>query len=224
MTLKDRLLEIYERLLERYGPQHWWPGDTRFEIMAGAILTQATTWNNVEKAIGNLISADALSPRAIRELASEDLARLIRPSVYFNSKARKLKALAEYLGRRFGDDVDAMCDEDTDVLREELLGVYGVAEETADDILLYAAGKTAFVIDNYTRRMFFRLGLAPEKASYSAYRSLFMDHLPADGELFREYHGLIVRHGREVCGKRPSCARCCLLDMCPTGRATTQAG
>ena len=220
-ALRDQLLDIYQRMLERYGPQHWWPGDTRFEIMVGAVLTQAAAWTNVEKAIANLIRAGALSPKALRTLDEEELAQLIYPSGYFNSKARKLKALVDYLGQRYDGDLDAMARESAEALRRELLEVYGIGEETADDILLYAMGKPAFVIDNYTRRIFFRLGLAAEKASYSTYRALFMEHLPGEPTLFNEYHALMVRHGREVCKKAPLCQGCCLLEVCPTGKAAT---
>ena len=221
MTKGEKLLDIYDRMLERYGPQHWWPGDTRFEIMVGAVLTQAAAWSNVEMAIANLVAANALSPEAIRNLSQEELARLIYPSGYFNSKARKLKALVEYLEHRFDDVLDGMALEDVDALRAELLEVYGIGEETADDILLYAVGKPAFVVDGYTRRVFLRLGLAPEKGPYSTYRSLFVDNLPAELGLYQEYHALIVRHGSEVCAKRPKCQGCCLLEVCPTGQAAT---
>ena len=216
--LRDRLLDIYDRLYDHYGPQHWWPGDSRFEMMVGAVLTQAAAWANVEKAISNLLAADVLSPRAIRDLSQERLAHLVYPSGYFNSKARKLKALSMYLGERFNDDLDAMSREDAERLREELLGVYGIGEETADDILLYALGKSTFIVDNYTRRVFSRLELAPDKTSYSSHRSLFMDHLPLGVALFQEYHALIVLHGKEVCRKRPICHGCTLLDVCPTGQ------
>ena len=224
MILRGRLLDIYDRLFSCYGPQHWWPGDTRFEMMVGAVLTQAAAWTNVEKAISNLVAADVLSPRAIRDLNQATLAHLVYPSGYFNSKARKLKALSSYLGERFNDDLDAMSREDTDRLRNELLGVYGVGEETADDILLYALGKPTFIIDNYTRRVFSRLGLAPYKGSYSLHRSLFMDHLPSRADFFQEYHALIVRHGKEVCGKRPECDGCPLLSVCPTGEVEIARG
>ena len=223
MELGQRLLCVYQRLLERYGPQHWWPAKTRFEVMVGAILTQAAAWDNVRKAIDNLEEAGALSPRAIRDLDEEQLAGLVYPSGYFNAKARKLKALALFLKMRFDDDLDAMCREDADTLRGELLGVHGIGEETADDILLYAAGKPAFVIDAYTRRLFHRLGLAPETGPYSTHQALFTERLPADPSLFGEYHALIVRHGKEVCGKEPLCEGCCLLEVCPTGRARTAA-
>ena len=219
MTLSVKLLNVYERLLLRHGLQHWWPADGRFEMMVGAVLTQSAAWANVRKAISNLKAAGVLSPEPIRSLRQEDLAQFVYPSGYFNSKARKLKALANYLGRRFDDDLDSMAAEETDTLRAELLDVYGIGEETADDILLYAAAKPVFVIDAYTRRVFSRLGLTPDKGSYSAYQSLFMDNLDRDVELFKEFHALIVRHGKVVCRKVPLCERCCLLDICPTGES-----
>ncbi len=219
--LSQRLLDIYERLFARYGPQRWWPAETPFEVMVGAVLTQSAAWSNVERAIANLKRAGALSARAIRELPQDELARLIRASGYFNLKAKKLKALAEYLGQRFNDDLNAMAGEALDSLRRELLSVYGIGEETADDILLYAVGKPSFVIDAYTRRVFHRLGLAPAQGPYSAYRSLFMDNLPTSVGLFNEYHALIVRHGKEVCKKQPLCNGCFLLEVCPAGKAWT---
>jgi endonuclease-3 related protein len=189
--------------------------------MVGAVLTQAAAWKNVRKALSNIVNADALSPEAIRALTHDELARLVHPSGYFNAKARKLKALAEFLGHRFQDDIDAMVREEMESLREELLGVYGIGPETADDILLYAVGKPAFVIDAYTRRLFSRLDLAPPKSSYDAFRSVFMDYLPADVELFKEYHALVVRHAKDVCRKSPVCDRCCLLEVCPSGSSNT---
>jgi endonuclease-3 related protein len=217
LTAREQLLDIYRRTLDRYGPQRWWPGDTRFEVMVGAVLTQAAAWTNVEKAIVNLKAADVLSPTGIRSLDEPELARLVYPSGYYNSKARKLKALVDYLGRRFGDDLDAMEQEDMASLRSELLDVYGIGEETADDILLFGLRMPSFIVDNYTRRIFSRLGILEEKASYTVYQALFTENLPEDRELFSEYHGLIVRHAKVTCGKRPLCHDCCLLDICPTG-------
>ena len=219
--VRESLLAVYERMLSRYGPQGWWPGGPGFEMMVGAVLTQAASWANVESAIANLRSAGALTPRAIRAIPQDELARLVHPSGYYNAKARKLKALAEYIGERFDDDLDAMAHEDVDTLRNDLLGVYGIGEETADDILLYAMGKPSFVVDAYTRRLFWRLGLAPAKGSYAGYRAPFMQHLPKDQRLFGEYHALVVRHGKEVCKKEPVCEGCCLLEVCPTGQDRT---
>ena len=211
-------------MLGRYGRQHWWPGDSWFEVMVGAVLTQAAAWGNVEKAISNLKAANALSPEAIRAIDEQELAKLVYPSGYYNAKARKLKALALFVGSEYNDDVEAMRQPDIGTLREELLGVYGIGEETADDILLFALDKPSFVIDSYTKRIFFRLHLAPERGPYSTYRSLFTDNLPANVELFGEYHALIVSHGKNVCRKRPLCEGCCLLEVCPTGVEATSAG
>ena len=222
MTFREELLRVFGRMLDRYGPQHWWPGDTRFEVMVGAILTQATAWHNVEKAISNLRAAGRLSPRALRDSSQEELARLIYSSGFYNAKARKLKAMAVYLGDRFDDDLDAMSRESAEALRHDLLGVHGIGEETADDILLYALGKSAFVVDNYTRRLFWRLGMAPENGPYATYRSLFDDNLPADPDLMGEFHALIVRHGKDVCTRNPRCETCCLLEICPTGQAAAK--
>ena len=216
--MRDRLLDIYRRLLAHYGRQHWWPGDGPFETMVGAVLTQAAAWTNVEKAIANLKSAGVLSPKALRAMPAEKLASLLYPVGYYNSKARKLKAIAEYAGERFDDDLDAMSRVDARILRTELLDVYGIGEETADDILVYAAGKPAFVIDAYTRRICARLGLSTDRASYGDLQSVFVDHLPPDVQLFNEYHALLDRHGKETCRKRPLCRECVLLGICPTGQ------
>ena len=215
--MRQQLRDVYQRLLRRYGPQHWWPGDSWFEVMVGAVLTQAAAWTNVEMAIASLKAAGALSPEAIRAIDEKELARLVYSSGYYNAKARKLKALAQFIGRRYDDDVEAMRDRDTETLREELLGVHGIGEETADDILLFALGRPVFIIDGYTRRLFYRLRLAPERAPYSSYQSIFTDSLPADPDLFNEYHALIVHHAARVCRKRPQCEGCCLLEVCPTG-------
>ena len=215
------LQDIFNRLLSRYGSQHWWPADTPFEVMVGAVLTQATAWTNVERAIARLKDADALSPAAIRGLDTEELATLIYSSGFYNAKAQRLKALVAYLGDAYGDDIDAMRGEDGAKLRRELLAVKGIGEETADAILLYALGKPSFVIDAYTRRLFNRLGIMPTSEAYSAYQRMFSDSLSQDTALFAEYHALIVQHGKEACRKTPVCESCCLRDICPTGQALT---
>ena len=217
------LTVVYERLLDAYGPQHWWPAEGRFEVMVGAILTQSAAWSNVEKAIDKLKDASKLSPSAIRETPTDELAALVYSSGYYNAKARKLKALASYLGERFDDDIDAMRLHDTSSLRAELLAVHGIGQETADDILLYALDKPVFVIDAYTRRLLYRLGVADEKQPYAKHQQLFMDELPLNAEIFAEYHALIVSHAKASCRKSPECEGCVLLDLCPTGRAQTEA-
>ncbi len=197
-----------------YGLQHWWPAEEPFEVMAGAILTQSAAWLNVEKAIANLKASAALSPRALRRLSQDEIANLIRPCGYYNAKARKLKSLADWLGECCGDDLDHLFASSTDQLRRQLLSVYGIGQETADSILLYAANKPVFVIDAYTRRIISRIGLRPPDESYAAYRALFMDNLPADAGLFNEYHALLVHLGKDACRNSPLCQRCCLCEIC----------
>ena len=210
---------MFDRLLDHHGSQRWWPADTPFEVMVGAALTQATAWTNVEHAIARLKEEDALSPDAIRGTDTDTLAALIYSSGFYNSKARKLKALAQYIGNSYGDDIEAMRSQDSAILRRELLAVSGIGEETADAILLYALGKPSFVIDAYTRRLFKRLGVIPESEAYSAYQRMFSDNLPEDATLFSEYHALIVQHCKETCRKTPLCEACCLRDICPASRA-----
>ena len=222
-SMNSDLHNIYNRMLAHYGEQRWWPADTPFEMMVGAVLTQATSWTNVEIAIARLKDADALSPAAIRCMDIEALASLIYSSGFYNAKARKLSALAQFLGDAYTDDIDAMRSEDGAKLRRELLGVKGIGEETADAILLYALGKPSFVIDAYTRRLISRLGIAPDSEAYSAYQKLFSDNLQQDTAMFAEYHALIVQHGKEACRKTPVCEGCCLRSVCPTGRAYTEA-
>ncbi|MBI2852738.1 MAG: endonuclease III domain-containing protein [Chloroflexi bacterium] len=219
------LLEIYDRLYAAYGPQHWWPAEEPFEVMVGAILTQSTAWRNVEKAIINLKEAGVLSPTALRRLSLPEISALIRPSGYHNSKARKLKALAEWMGENYDDNSANLSTRGTSDLRHKLLSVCGIGPETADSILLYAAGQPVFVIDAYTRRIMSRIGLVPDLNSfgsaqdrnYNAYRQLFMGNLPADTRLFNEYHALLVRLGKDTCRKQPRCAGCCLADTCRFG-------
>ena len=210
-----RLLETYHRLLNCFGPQHWWPAEEPFEVMVGAILTQSAAWTNVEKGILNLQKAGAMSSQALRQIPREELAALIHPCGYFNAKAAKLKALAEWFGERFSDNLERMFAEDTGSLRRELLGVYGIGEETADSILLYAGNKPVFVIDAYTRRIMDRLGMKPGGDRYADYQKLFMENLPQDARLYNEYHALLVALGKNRCLKsRPVCEECCLAGEC----------
>ncbi|MDP2917407.1 MAG: endonuclease III domain-containing protein [Dehalococcoidia bacterium] len=216
---RETLLAIYQRLMACYGPQHWWPADEPFEVIVGAILTQSAAWTNVEKAIANLKAAGALSPPALRQLPASEIAELIHPSGYYNAKARKLKAFVDWFGAEFNDSLDKMAGSDTASLREKLLSVHGIGDETADSILLYAAGKPVFVIDAYTRRIVDRLGLTPKGNSYAAYQALFMDNLPHDTRMFNEYHALLVQLGKDACRKKPRCRGCCLKGICPSFRA-----
>lgn len=207
---KEDLARIYDKLYKFYGPQGWWPGDTRLEVIVGAILTQNTAWINVEKAIRRLKESEALSsPEKIRKMTKRDLARLIRPSGYYNVKALRLKKFMSFLARTYKDNLNRMSRQETARLRGELLGVNGVGKETCDSILLYAFRKPVFVVDAYTKRVFSRHGFIPEEAGYDEAQRLFMDSMPRDHRLYNEYHALIVRLGKELCRKKdPRCGGC----------------
>lgn len=209
-------LTVYQTLFAAYGQQYWWPGDTPFEIMVGAILTQNTAWSNVERAIANLTQAQALSPQAILDAPLEQLAEWLRPSGYFKLKARRLRSFCQWYVEE--GEYENLASRDTAHLRTELLAVNGIGPETADDILLYAFGRTVFVVDAYTQRILSRLGLVVDSISYEDLRRFCEGKLPADAELFNEYHALLVRHGKEVCRPRPLCGRCCLAAGCPEAR------
>lgn len=218
---KTRLLiELYDRLFATYGPQGWWPSDGPFETIVGAVLTQNTSWVNVDKALVNLRATELLTPAAIREVSEVELAEVIRPSGYFNSKARKLKAIAEHL-TLYDDDTNRWRTRDPKELRTELLSVYGIGPETADDIVLYVANLPTFVMDSYTVRMVERIGITPSRKRYEDYQALFENHLPSDARLFNEYHALLDEHSKLVCRKRePRCGECVLRDICREGRRT----
>lgn len=207
--MEKRLKKIYRDLYGCFGPQGWWPGDSPFEVIVGAVLTQNTAWQNVEKAIRNLKKSRRLSFKKMRALSQKQLSKLIRPAGYYNVKAKRLKNLLELIFRRFGGDLGKMRKTGTLELRRELLSVNGVGPETADSILLYAFEKPVFVIDAYTRRLLTRHGLADEKASYEDLQDLFMKNMPADQSLFNEYHALIVRLAKEYCRKsKEKCPSC----------------
>jgi endonuclease-3 related protein len=209
--LLNRVLpDIYQRLFKKYGPQHWWPAEEPFEVIVGAILTQSTAWTNVEKAINNLKQAGALKPAALRKLPQDELAKLIHSCGYFNVKAHKLKTFSVWFGKHFNDSLEKLFAQDTNKLRKQLLGIFGIGEETADSIILYAGNKPVFVIDAYTRRIFGRLGIKPRNDNYPNWQAIFMKYLPADAVLFKEYHALLVRLAKEVCRTYPLCRECCL--------------
>jgi endonuclease-3 related protein len=213
-SIGQKLLNIYRRLLARYGPQHWWPAEEPFEVIVGAILTQSAAWGNVEKAIANLRASNALSPKALRQLSTPRLAKLVRPCGYYNAKALKLKSFAYWLGNHHDYDLDRLFASDVGELRQQLLSINGIGQETADSIILYAADKPIFVVDAYTRRIISRIGLAPAKNSYADYQALFMENLPPDAKLFNEYHALLVYLGKKVCRPQPLCPQCCLSELC----------
>jgi len=220
-----RLRDIFGRLLARYGPQGWWPGDDRpFVVVVGAILTQAAAWKNVEKALRNLEGAGVLTPEGLLRLPEEELARLVHPAGYYNAKARKLKAFAEMVHGRYGGRLEALFALPLPELRRALLETHGIGPETADDIILYAAGQPVFVVDAYTRRIFSRVGLRPGEDAYGAWQFFFVARLPPRVPQFKEYHALLVRHGKDTCRREPGCPSCCLLHVCETGREMMVAG
>ncbi|MBU2462419.1 endonuclease III domain-containing protein [bacterium] len=208
------LQEIFDRLYAKFGPMGWWPGDTQIEIIIGAILTQNTAWSNVEKAIANLKREGLLSPQALRDVGIERLAELIKPSGYYNQKAKKIKHFIDFLFSSYNGSLNKMFETDTLFLRENLLIINGIGPETADSILLYAGGKPVFVVDAYTKRILGRHNLCSENAHYPEVQALFIENLPKDVQLFNEYHALFVRLGKETCKKRePLCKSCPLGSM-----------
>jgi endonuclease-3 related protein len=202
------LSEIYEKMFAHFGPQHWWPGETPFEVIVGAILTQNTNWGNVEKAIANLKKNVALNPQALEKIPPQKLAELIRPAGYFNVKAKRLKNFLRFLMDEYGGSVEALCREEQKTLREKLLGVKGIGPETADSILLYAAGKPSFVIDQYTYRLLTRHYLIEEESDYNTMQEFMVRHIREDVTFYNEFHAQIVMVGKNFCKKRPSCEKC----------------
>ncbi|MFH1678906.1 MAG: endonuclease III domain-containing protein [Candidatus Omnitrophota bacterium] len=210
---KGILEEIYQRLYNTFGPQRWWPGDTPFEVIIGAILTQNTNWSNVEKAIRNLKADNLLNPRALKNISLKRLATLIRPTGYYNQKAKKVKNFIKFLFDNFQGSLKKMFLNDLLILRSQLLEVNGIGPETADSILLYAGAKPIFVVDAYTRRILSRHNLIKGDASYSQIQGYFMDNLGNEAGLFNEYHALLVRLGKEICKTKPNCPVCPLCDI-----------
>jgi endonuclease-3 related protein len=202
------LMEIYNLLFSAFGPQNWWPAETELEMMVGAVLTQNTSWNNVEKAIENLKERDLLSVRKLSQIATSALAECIRPAGYYNVKARRLKNLIKLIKDKYSGKTEGFFSFDTDTIRKELLSVKGIGMETADSIVLYGAGRPLFVIDAYTHRILTRHELIDEEAGYYDLQGFFMDNLPLDVELFKEFHALIVKTGKDFCRREPLCSSC----------------
>lgn len=216
--------DIYARLASVYGPQHWWPGDTPFEVAAGAVLTQNTAWSNVEKAIASLKAAHAMTATGLLVLSESDLEQAIRPAGYYRVKARYLRALATWIDQRAGGDLSTLASEDLGPLRSEILGLRGVGKETADSILLYAIGRPVFVVDAYTRRITARLHLLPENATYDATQRYFNTRLPEDTQLFNEFHALLVHLAKEHCRTKSVCPACPLEQSCPSAGTSSTTG
>ena len=213
--MPSSLLSIYERLLAAYGPQDWWPADSPFEVIVGAILTQRVSWTNVEEALAALRAAGLMDPERLAAAAPERISSLIRPCLYYNAKTRKLQAFVRFLLEHHDGSLDRLFSLPTGTLRQALLLVHGIGEETADAILLYAAGRPSFVVDAYTRRILSRLGLMPHHTAYRAIQDRFAAALPRDAAVYGECHALLVRHGKTRCRSRgPRCDGCPLSGIC----------
>jgi len=205
----NKIFEIYEILLDHFGPQGWWPGETPLEIMVGAVLTQNTNWSNVSKAIDNLKKENLLSFEQLQILPTEALAEKIQPAGYFNLKAARLKNLLNFIAREYNGSLEELFSVDMQTLRQQILTVKGIGPETADSILLYAGAKPVFVVDAYTHRIFTRHNIIAEEDGYYEIQEYCTLSLPEDVELFNQYHALIVRLGKEFCKKnRPLCNLC----------------
>jgi len=213
-SIASSLQEIYDRLDEHFGPLHWWPAGSPFEVVVGAVLTQNTSWKNVEKAIESLKQADLLSFDVLQSLSEEELAGYIKSSGYYNLKARRLKNLLEMIGRDYEGELLQLLGEDTASARQALLSVKGIGPETADSILLYGGGRPSFVVDAYTHRILARHNLIPEECDYHYIQDLFMDNLDHDADLFNQYHALLVNTAKDFCKKSaPLCDKCPLQPM-----------
>jgi len=213
--MADITEEIYTRLRNEFGYRHWWPAATQEEVIIGAILTQSVSWKNVKKAIFNLKENGLLTLKAIHEAASNDIAPLIKPTRFYNQKVKKLKSFTEFLFDRYQGSLDAMFSRSLVDLRDELLSINGLGEETVDSILLYVGNKGVFVIDAYTKRVFSRLGIIDEKMSYKECQDFFMRNLDPDTKLYNDYHAQIVYLGHHYCKKsNPICIKCPLRPVC----------
>jgi len=210
-----QLMAIYHLLYGHFGPRNWWPAQTVFEMIVGAILVQNVSWKNTEIAISNLKKQNLLSIEGLDQAPPEALEELIRSTRYYRIKAKKLKAFTRYVIERYQGDLGKLLSLPLLTLREELLKIYGIGEETADSIILYGSGQPIFVVDAYTGRIFQRLGIFKEKTDYKTMQIFFMQHLPPDVELFNEYHALIDCLGSRLCSsKKPGCGLCPLNEIC----------
>lgn len=218
---KASLRRVYELMRARFGHQHWWPGETPFEVCVGAILTQNTAWTNVERAIANLKAARMLEPKKLFALPQAELAQLVRPAGYFNVKARRLRSFLRVVVEECGGDLKRLFAGETAVVRERLLAIHGVGPETADSLLLYAGGHHSFVIDAYTKRIFTRHNWSKADASYDELKSLCESVLnqksgAARLNYWQDYHAQLVMVGKHFCRKSaPRCDECPLKSLLP---------
>ena len=216
-------MDIYERLYRHFGPRHWWPAETVFEVIIGAILVQNVSWKNTQTALNNLKKCGILTLEGLDEVPTEKLEELIRATRYYRIKARKIKAFVSFVLENYGGSLEKFLSLPLSRLREELLNIYGIGEETADSIILYGSGQPIFVVDAYTRRIFNRLGMFEEKAGYRVIQEYFMRHLQPDPALFNEYHALLDYLGSRLCSSnKPVCGECPLEEICRYKKAIKQ--
>jgi endonuclease-3 related protein len=212
---KAIIAQIYNQLYQHYGPRGWWPADSQLEVILGAILTQAVAWKNVEKAIANLKEQRVLDYHALLELPQEKLADLIKPALYNRQKAKKIKAVLEFIEVEYKGSLEHMFQTPLEELRSKLLGIWGIGPETADSILLYAGNKAIFVVDTYTIRIFSRVGLVEGNVNYTQMQDFIQAHNVKQVEIYNEFHALLVALGAECCRKkRPQCFKCPLKNCC----------
>jgi endonuclease III related protein len=208
MANQENLLAIYKILFSEYGNRNWWPADTPFEVIIGAILTQNVSWNNVEKAINNLKNEEILTPEKLHKTEVSKIALLIKPSRFYNQKARKIKNFMSFFIDKYEGNISKMSKDDTIILRKNLLQIPGLGEETVDSILLYACDKPIFVVDAYTKRIFSRYGIIDDDSTYGITQAFFMENLPGDIELYNDFHAQIVHLGNKICKTHPKCEYC----------------
>jgi endonuclease-3 related protein len=213
-SIQEELLKICHALLNHFGPRNWWPAETKFEVIVGAILTQFVAWRNVEQAISALKQNNLLSPKAIYEAEDSIIEEMIRPTRFYKQKRERLKEFCGVLVKKYDGDLNRFLNQDVKSLRKELLSIKGIGPETADSIMLYAGEKPVFVVDAYTRRIFHRLGYFKPNIDYNSMQEFFVKHLPRDVELYNEYHALIDALGNKVCKKVPVCKECPLTNSC----------
>ena len=214
MNTKNTLKLIYKTLLNSFGHQNWWPGETADEIIIGAILTQSVSWKNVETAIEKLKQNNLSTIEQIHNANKKEISPLIRSTLYYNQKAKKLKNFANFLFQKYDGNLKKLFQTNTNILRKQLLSINGIGEETADSILLYAGNKCVFVIDAYTKRIFDRIGLFKPDWNYTEFQQFFMDNTVHDIELYKDYHAQIVYLGKQLCKRKPLCDKCPLNNFC----------
>jgi len=212
-SIRKKLTEMYSLLYSHFGWQNWWPAKTKFEVMVGAILTQNTSWKNVERAIKNLRVHNLINPFRLHSVSDKKCASLIKPAGYFNVKTKRLKNFVSFFLRRYNGSLKSLFAQDLKPLRHELLSVNGIGQETADSILLYAGEKAIFVVDAYTRRILMRHNLINENATYETIQNIFMKNLPRDVKLFNDFHAQIVRCGNVYCRRISRCEKCPLSNL-----------